>query len=136
MFTTYLNFGHLRRGVPVLRALLRGQDRVHADIRRVGDEGQRPAGGARAGHACHVESWRRRVDGIRRPTGPVYEAPQGIYVSVHPKTYADAERIVNELSAGGNVEMPFQKTFWSPGFGMTRDRFGIPWMVNCDQQSS
>jgi PhnB protein len=65
-----------------------------------------------------------------------YEAPQGIYVSVHPKTYADAERIVNELSAGGNVEMPFQKTFWSPGFGMTRDRFGIPWMVNCDQQSS
>jgi PhnB protein len=65
-----------------------------------------------------------------------YEAPQGIYVSVHPKTYADAERSFNELSAGGNVEMPFQKTFWSPGFGMTRDRFGIPWMVNCDQQSS
>jgi PhnB protein len=32
--------------------------------------------------------------------------------------------------------MPFQKTFWSAGFGMTRDRFGIPWMVNCDQQPS
>ena len=27
-------------------------------------------------------------------------------------------------------------TFWSPGFGMTRDRFGISWMVNCDQQPS
>ena len=63
-----------------------------------------------------------------------YEAPQGIYVSVHPKTYEDAERIFKELSAGGKVEMPFQKTFWSPGFGMTRDRFGIPWMVNCDAQ--
>jgi len=60
-----------------------------------------------------------------------YQAPQGIYVAVHPKTYAEAERIFNELSAGGSVEMPFQKTFWSPGFGMTRDRFGIPWMVNC-----
>jgi PhnB protein len=61
-----------------------------------------------------------------------YEAPQGMHVSVHPKTYADAERIFNELSADGNVEMPFQKTFWSAGFGMTRDRFGIPWMVNCE----
>ena len=61
-----------------------------------------------------------------------YEAPQGIYVSIHPKTYGDAERIFNELSTGGKVEMPFQKTFWSPGFGMTRDRFGIPWMVNCE----
>jgi PhnB protein len=26
--------------------------------------------------------------------------------------------------------MPFQKTFWSEGFGMVVDRFGTPWMVN------
>jgi PhnB protein len=26
--------------------------------------------------------------------------------------------------------MPFQQTFWSPGFGMCVDQFGIPWMVN------
>ena len=61
-----------------------------------------------------------------------YEEPRGIYVSIAPKTYEDGERIFNELSAGGNVEMPFQKTFWAAGFGMTRDRFGIPWMVNCE----
>ena len=60
-----------------------------------------------------------------------YEKPQGIYVSITPKTYADADRIFKELSAGGSIEMPFQKTFWSPGFGMATDRFGIPWMVNC-----
>ena len=61
-----------------------------------------------------------------------YEEPQGIYVSIAPKTYEDGERIFNELSAGGKVEMPFQKTFWAAGFGMTRDRFGVPWMVNCE----
>jgi PhnB protein len=61
-----------------------------------------------------------------------YEAPHGIYVLIAPKTYGDAERIFNELSASGKVEMPFQKTFWSQGFGMTSDRFGIPWMVNCE----
>ena len=26
--------------------------------------------------------------------------------------------------------MPFSKTFFSKGFGMGIDRFGIPWMVN------
>jgi PhnB protein len=29
--------------------------------------------------------------------------------------------------------MPFQKTFWSSGFGMLTDRFGIPWIVNCPE---
>ena len=31
--------------------------------------------------------------------------------------------------------MPFQKTSWSTGFGMATDRFGTPWMVNCEQQA-
>jgi len=31
------------------------------------------------------------------------------------------------------VQMPIQETFWSPRFGMVVDRFGIPWMVNCEQ---
>jgi PhnB protein len=60
-----------------------------------------------------------------------YAPPNGIYVSVHAATVADAERIFGELSASGEILMPFQKTFWSSGFGMARDRFGIPWMVNC-----
>ena len=31
--------------------------------------------------------------------------------------------------------MPFEKTFWAAGFGMLVDRFGVPWMVNCEQPS-
>ena len=64
-----------------------------------------------------------------------YVVPQGMSVSISPKTPADAERIFNALAEQGEVGMPFQKTFWSPGFGMTVDRFGIPWIVNCDQPS-
>jgi PhnB protein len=30
------------------------------------------------------------------------------------------------------VRMPLEKTFWAQRFGMLVDRFGIPWMVNCD----
>ena len=28
--------------------------------------------------------------------------------------------------------MPLQQTFWAARFGMLVDRFGIPWMVNCE----
>jgi PhnB protein len=48
------------------------------------------------------------------------------------KNSADGERVFNALGEGGKVGMPFQKTFWAAGFGMLTDRFGIPWMINCE----
>ena len=62
-----------------------------------------------------------------------FEAPQGFSMSIGIPTPAEGERIFNALSEGGTIKMPFQKTFWSSGFGMFTDRFGIPWMVNCNQ---
>jgi PhnB protein len=61
-----------------------------------------------------------------------YEKPQGLWVSINVKDVAEGERVFNELSEGGNTVMPFQQTFWSPGFGMCTDRFGTPWMVNTE----
>lgn len=60
-----------------------------------------------------------------------YQAPQGFSVSVQLKGVAEGERIFRARAEGGAIGMPFSKTFWSPGFGMCKDRFGIPWMVNC-----
>lgn len=60
-----------------------------------------------------------------------YEKPQGFSVSIQLKDPAEGERIFNALAENGAVRMPFQQTFWSPGFGMLIDQFGIPWMVNC-----
>lgn len=62
-----------------------------------------------------------------------YQPPKGMDVSIHLKDKAEGERIFNALAENGKVTMPFQQTFWSPGFGMCVDRFGIPWMVNCEQ---
>jgi PhnB protein len=64
-----------------------------------------------------------------------YEKPTGMNVSIHVKDVAEGESLFNSLAESGNVTMPFQKTFWSPGFGMCVDRFGIPWMVNCEEQN-
>ena len=63
-----------------------------------------------------------------------YTQPKGITVSIGVKDKAKAERVFKALSEGGNVTMPFAETFWSTGFGMCVDRFGIPWMVNTEQQ--
>ena len=62
-----------------------------------------------------------------------YEKPKGFSVSLSVDNPQEAERIFNALAEKGTVQMPLQKTFWSPGFGMLVDRFGIPWMVNCEQ---
>jgi PhnB protein len=61
-----------------------------------------------------------------------YSAPQGTFVSISLPDPARGERIFAQLSENGKVTMPFQKTFWSPGFGMAVDRFGVPWMVNSE----
>ena len=63
-----------------------------------------------------------------------YSKPEGFNVAISLKDAAEGERIFKELSAGGQVQMPFQKTFWSPGFGMLVDRYDIPWMVNVEGQ--
>lgn len=47
-----------------------------------------------------------------------------------------ARRIFDALAEGGRVTMPFEATFWSPGFGMAVDRFGTRWMVNAEGPAS
>ena len=60
-----------------------------------------------------------------------FHQPQGFSVSLSVDDPADAERKFKALSEGGKVNMPFGNTFFSRGFGMCVDAFGIPWMVNC-----
>ncbi|MBV9035737.1 MAG: VOC family protein [Acidobacteriaceae bacterium] len=65
-----------------------------------------------------------------------YELPKGFCVSIQIKDPAEAERIFNTLAENGQVHMPLQQTFWAARFGMLRDQFGIPWMVNCEGDAS
>lgn len=63
-----------------------------------------------------------------------YARPQGLWVSIGADSVAEGRRIFDALAAGGQVAMPFGRTFWSPGFGMVTDRFGTPWMVNAPHE--
>jgi PhnB protein len=62
-----------------------------------------------------------------------HKAPTGFFVTVGVPDPVRAAEIFRALSSGGEVGMPFQQTFWSAGFGVLVDRFGIPWEVNCEQ---
>ena len=64
-----------------------------------------------------------------------YEKPAGFSVSLQVKTPAEAQRLFTALADKGQIRMPLEKTFWSPSFGMLVDRFGIPWMINCEPQA-
>jgi PhnB protein len=64
-----------------------------------------------------------------------YEQPKGFSVSLSVDDPAEADRIFGALAEQGTVRMPIQKTFWAIRFGTLVDRFGIPWMINCEEHA-
>jgi PhnB protein len=62
-----------------------------------------------------------------------YSPPNGFSICLGIDKPADAERIFHALAEKGTVQMPIQKTFWAERYGMLVDRFGVPWMVNCEK---
>ncbi len=53
-----------------------------------------------------------------------------VYISVHPESKEEADRIFNALSAGGTIEMPIADQTWGDYYGSFNDKFGVLWMVN------
>ncbi|HTE18073.1 MAG TPA: VOC family protein [Armatimonadota bacterium] len=62
-----------------------------------------------------------------------FEEQKGMSVSLNVEEPAEAERIFHALAEGGSVRMPIGETFWAVRFGMLTDRFGTPWMINCEK---
>ncbi len=59
---------------------------------------------------------------------------KGFALSLTVKDKAEADRAFAALSGdGGTVQMPLTETFFSPGFGILADKFGVPWMVVVEQ---
>lgn len=53
--------------------------------------------------------------------GQKLEPGNNVYVSIHPDTREDADRIFNALSAGGEVEMPIADQVWGDYYGACTD---------------
>lgn len=57
-----------------------------------------------------------------------------VYISLHSDSKDEAERVFRMLSDGGKVEMEFQKMFWGAYYGAFKDKFGVMWMVSCEDK--
>jgi PhnB protein len=75
------------------------------------------------------------VDGaiLMGADGPPPHAPanEGTRINIAVDTPEEAERIFHALSAGGEVQMPLEETFWAHRWASFNDRYGKPWMINC-----
>ena len=100
-------------------------------------EGTPAAGQVPAEWRSKIMHARLEVDGqalMASDSPPQYQEPtKGFYVSLQYSDPADAERVFNALAEGGTIRMAMEETFWAARFGMLVDRFGTPWMVNCDK---
>ena len=57
----------------------------------------------------------------------------GSSVMVSLPTAAEGKIAFDRLAEGGSVEMEWSPTFWAAGFGTLTDRYGIKWMIGCDE---
>ncbi|KAB7530276.1 VOC family protein [Flagellimonas olearia] len=57
------------------------------------------------------------------------------YISLHPDSKEEADRLFHGLSENGDIEMPMADQFWGDYFGSFVDRFGIFWMINYNPQA-
>jgi PhnB protein len=62
-----------------------------------------------------------------------YERPRGLFVTLSVDGLERAKLLFEALTEGGEALLPFEETFWSPGFGVLVDRLGVPWEINCEQ---
>jgi PhnB protein len=135
---TYLSFdGQCEAAFKSYEKILRGKIVMmmrYADAPADAGVAQAPETANRIMHA-RLEIGERRLMGGDAPS-QFASKPQGFCVSVQVDDPAEAERIFRELAEGGVVQMPIGETFWAQRFGMLIDKFGTPWMVNCERPAA
>jgi PhnB protein len=58
-----------------------------------------------------------------------------MHLCIEPETREEADRLFNELSAGGNITMPMADMFFGAYFGEFSDKYDINWMINFQNKS-
>ncbi len=57
-----------------------------------------------------------------------------ISIALNLSSVDEMRQVFKQLSAGGQVKDEIKKQFWGAYFGAVLDKFGINWMLNCDEE--
>ncbi|WP_169054127.1 glyoxalase/bleomycin resistance/extradiol dioxygenase family protein [Nitratireductor sp. XY-223] len=58
---------------------------------------------------------------------------EGSSVMLSFPTADEGKTVFDRLAEGGEIQMAWAPTFWAAGFGTLTDRFGVKWMIGCDE---
>jgi PhnB protein len=64
--------------------------------------------------------------------GQPHQSGNQVNITIVTDDADQAKRFFDALAEGGQVKMPFQQTFWSPGYGALADKFGVEWQVSTE----
>lgn len=136
-FTPYLNFdGKTREAIAFYHALFGGT--IEAMMTFGETEACEHVPKEMHGHIMHAclafPDGQMLMASDGAPQCP-YTAPKGMSVAVNIPGVERTEKIFATLAEGGKVEMPLMQTFWALRFGSVTDRYGTPWLVNCDKEA-
>lgn len=74
------------------------------------------------------------VYGGDAPVHIPYEGIKGVSITLDYDDIAEGERVFNALADGGQITMPYGPVFWAKRCGMVTDKFGVPWIINGEEQ--
>jgi PhnB protein len=132
----YLNFdGTTEEAFRFYRSVFGGEFAVMVRFKEMGGgpPGASPAEMERIAHVSlplGTSGGMLMASDIMPSAGHKLTVGNNFYVSIHPESAAEAQRLYEGLSAGGKVEMPLGPVPWAEKFASFSDRFGVQWMVN------
>jgi PhnB protein len=127
----YLTFnGNCREAMEYYQSVLGGELTVNT----FGDFGGDPALADKVMHAMLIGDKGTLMASDSAP-GMSFTPGNTMTVSLSGAEGDGLEDVWSKLSAGGQVNVPFEKQMWGDQFGQCVDRFGVPWMVNVTQPS-
>jgi len=136
--STYLNFPRNTEEVFTFYKSVFGGE-FEGPIHRMGEVPPQPGQPALAEedknlvmHVCLPILGCHRLMGTDAPESMGFTVTKGnnVYISLHPDTREEADRLFAALSAGGKVEMALQESFWGSYFASFTDKYGVQWMID------
>jgi PhnB protein len=64
--------------------------------------------------------------------GHVWKPGNNHFISLNADSETQATQWFEGLSIGGEIEMPLQRVPWGALFAIFTDKYGVKWMINCD----
>lgn len=58
-----------------------------------------------------------------------------VHINLEPDTRAETKKLFDALSKGGKVTMELADMFWGAYYGSCTDKYGVQWMVNCNEKA-